>query len=272
MGAIGSMLNSGNEHIVKQSEIDAARIKQEASNKLSASKTALAQSSQAITNKYIMEASARKFESAGREIIALSEQASKGKMFSRIEASEMLGAAAAGAAAAGVGGASADSYANGVKLAQAIREEAGDRNVSQSVFNMTSNQYEYMQQGVEAQQQDLFFADIDYTKYLDHKREKVTIGQLGVIAAATYFGGPQAGIQANEAMGQISKANYYNANAQFAHGNQALSNAVGSGAKAFTTARTNMEASGGSWGSSFFKGSGSSSSGGSGVELYGIKV
>jgi len=195
MSAIIRVLTSGAEHIRAQAEIEAKRTVQKARNENSAAQSALANFTRALTNKRAMDA-------AGSEIGALTENigrnldaATYGTLSRRVQAAEELGAISAAAAAAGVGGSTIEQFSRQVMATEDRMDEQAARAVNSDLYLASSARGDTIRNAVMGLDNSQSFANLDFTKYVDHQKMSGFSKFLAITgaAAATYFGGPQAG-------------------------------------------------------------------------------
>lgn len=195
MGGATSLLMDGPVHRREQAKIDAARIRQTGSNKLSASNASMQQWVQSLQN-------SRRLRAAGDQVGAITENvgrnldaAASGRMMARLAASEALGASIAQASAAGVGGTTIDLVNRTMQLSQDLQEEQLDRGVQSDLIGASRARGQAIGNAVDAMDNGVFQAPMDYTQYINHKRMNPLRKYLTFQAAsvATYFGGPQAG-------------------------------------------------------------------------------
>ncbi|HEX7820497.1 MAG TPA: hypothetical protein VF463_07740 [Sphingobium sp.] len=193
---MGDILYGDAIHIREQAKIDAARTTQKSGNELRGAQTALQQFSASLSNKRAMDAAGKNIgvitENIGRSLDA----SATGAFSSRIAAAEQAGAAAAMAASAGVGGSSVESYNETSRLSQALADEQRDRQVNSQNIAMSESRGATLTDAVAGMDNNVYRASIDYTQFVDHQKTSTfsKLATLGVAAAATYFGGPQAGM------------------------------------------------------------------------------
>lgn len=189
------MLNSDAIHIREQSKIDAAKIVQKSSNELKGAMAAAAAYSQSYSNQ-------RRMKAAGETIAAIAENTSRnldaattGRFVDRLAAAEAVGASVAAASAAGVGGSSVEMFNATQSLNQSLQEEQQDRALRTDLLGSASAIGDTLEGAAASLDNQTFQAGLDYTQYVDHVKvsglQKVLA--FSGAAAATYFGGPQAG-------------------------------------------------------------------------------
>lgn len=202
---MGEIINADAIHINAQTKIDAARITQKSGNEKQGALSELARFSQSLSNR-------RKMTAAGSQITAIAENigrnldaATTGKLQARVRAAEELGSLASNAAAAGVGGSSIDTYNRTVELSNAMQEEQQDRAVTSDTIAAGRAIGDTMTNAVSTLGNDYYAANLDYSQYVDHKKQGLfsRLSTLAIAGAATYFGGPEAG----KAVLSLSSAN-----------------------------------------------------------------
>lgn len=159
-----------------------------------------------------------------------------GDLQGEIALAEELGASATMAAAAGVGGSSVDVFNSTVELKAAMDGEQGDRAFAADLWAANQDKGNTLIDAVAGLDNNQYRANLDYRRWVDpHKQSTFAkIATLGVAAAATYFGGPQAGmavIQAGEGMAQAQ-------NGDFAGAGQSYMGAMSSGMSSFKDTRS----------------------------------
>lgn len=192
---MGELIYADEIHRVKQSQIDAARITQASGNERRGAETALSQFSASLANMRRMDAAGEAINDITSNTARIMDKAVAGKMSSRIQAAEELGMVAAMAGSAGVGGGSLAKFNERIKLSNAIREQAADREVDTIAHNSGRQRANQIKNATAMMDNNVYRANLDYTQYVDHKKPSFieqTVG-IGLTAAATYFGGPQAG-------------------------------------------------------------------------------
>lgn len=229
MSAGLELLNSDAVHIREQSKIDAARIVQKSNNELKGAMAAAAAYGQSYSNQ-------RKMKAAGDNIAAIAENtarnldaATTGRFVDRLAAAEAVGANVAAASAAGVGGSSVEMFAATQSVNQALQEEQQDRALRSDLMNSSAAIGDTLEAGAASLDNQTYQAGLDYTQYVDHVKVSGVQKVLGfaAAAAATYYGGPQAG----EAVLSVVSAQNRAANGDFdgaaQRAGQAFTGAVG---------------------------------------------
>lgn len=195
---MGEIIYSGAIHRVEQAKIDAARITQKSGNARRGKESELQRFSASLGNR-------RKMDAAGKQIGAISENitrnldaAAAGTLMSRVAAAEELGANIAQASAAGVGGSTIETYNRTLELNQAMQEEQQGRNVDSDNYLASAAKGGALYDAVSSFDNNAYVANRDDTVYVDHHKMSLIerVQGIGMVAAATYFGGPQAGAAA----------------------------------------------------------------------------
>lgn len=224
MGSLTSFLTAGAEHRVAQAKIDAARKTQASGNLRSASEANLARFSQSLANSRQMKAAGEQMNAQTQNVAHMLDQATTGSAFQRLEAASAIGEATAMAAAAGVGGSSVDTYKATMQLREAVNQEAMSQEIKANSINMSAQKGAILEDAVASQNNNSIQTAMDYTEYVDHVKLRTSLGSMVALGAATYFGGPKAGMAVADM--QIASNRY--ANADFAGGNQLLTQAADS--------------------------------------------
>lgn len=227
---MGSILYGNAIHIREQSKIDAARITRKSGNEMRGAQSELQRFSASLSNQRVMDAAGRNIDNITENIGRNLDAATSGTLMSRIAAAEELGAVAAGASAAGAGGSSVEQYNNTLRLNEAMQEEAANRGVDSDSIHASQARGYALTDAIASIDNSRYFADQDYTINVDHHNQS-TFGKfltLGVAAAATYFGGAQAG----QAVIGLNESRQAAANGDFGTAASELSGAIRSGVSA----------------------------------------
>lgn len=193
---MGSILYGTAIHIREQAKIDAARITRASGNEKRGALSALSSFSASLSNQRAMDAAGTNINNITENIGRNLDAAATGTFMSRIQAAEELGAHTAMASAAGVGGSSVELYGDTLRLNQAMQEEGNSRAVNSDNIAAGRSRGYVLSDAVASFDNSRYFADLDYTINVDHKKQSTLskIFTLGTAAVATYFGGPQAGM------------------------------------------------------------------------------
>lgn len=235
MGSAMEMLNSRNTHRTKQAEIDAKRVTQAAYNEREAATTSLSRFAQSLGNQRKMEAMGKALNAQATNINNAIDAATIGTFSQRLQAATELGAASVNAAAAGVGGSSVEAYRQTLNLNYAIQEQAQTSAIEADVINAHDAMGDTIRNSVASLDNDSFAGNFDYTQYLDHIKQKNVVGAAIAIGVASYFGGPQAGMAASDAIASGNRA----ANGDQAGSNQLMNSAIQNGFSAYKSYREN---------------------------------
>lgn len=240
MGSAMEMLNSRHTHRVKQAEIDAKRVTQAAYNEREAATTSLARFAQSVGNQRKMDAMGKALAAQASNISNALDAATVGTFSQRLAAASELGAASVNAAAAGVGGSSVDAYRQTLSLNYAIQEQAQQDAIRADVVNATDALGDTVRNSIASLDGDSFSGNFDYTQYLDHVKQKNVVGAAIAIGVATYFGGPQAGMAASDAIASGNRA----ANGDQAGSNALINSAISNGYGAYQSYRAQTQPQG----------------------------
>lgn len=192
---MGSILYGQASAIVKQGEVKAKRITTKSGNERRKAETDLQLFSQSLGNRKIMEAAGKNINAYGENIGKNMEAASMGDFQDQLRSAEELGAVAAMASAAGVGGSSIDAYEATLETMNGLRREQADRSFNRDLYGALRVRGDTLSSAVDNFDRNIYRADLDVSQYMDVKKPSFLGGamSLGLAAAATYFGGPQAG-------------------------------------------------------------------------------
>lgn len=237
MGSAMEMLQSGTTHKVKQAEINAKRVVQGAYNEREAATTSLARYAQSLSNQRKMDAAGQALNAQQSNIQTALDNAVVGTFASRLQAATELGAAAVSASAAGVGGGSVDAYRQVVALNSIINEQSQTSALESDVINAKAAMGDTIRNAVASLDSDQFAGNFDYSVVLDHVKQKNVVGAAIAIGVASYFGGPQAGMAASDAIASGNRA----ANGDQAGANQLMNSALQNGAAAYKSYSTMNE-------------------------------
>ncbi len=224
---MGQLLYADAIHIREQAKIDAARITTKSGNERRGAESALANFSQSLSNMRMMRAAGEAFNDAQGNIARRAEASSVGPLKMRLAAAEELGAVSAMAGAAGVGGSSVEMYNETVRLTGAMNEQRFAEDVATDDFGSRGAAGNIISSAVVGMDNNIYRANLDYTQYVDHKKPSTfeRIVGFGLTAAATYFGGPQAGA----AVMGVFEARQSARNGDFAGASDAVTGALRNG-------------------------------------------
>jgi hypothetical protein len=206
---MGALISDSARHIAAQAKIDAARLTTKSGNEKKGAITSLARFSQALGNQRRMAAAGDQINAVTENVARNLDASASGKFQTRIQFAEELGASVADAAAAGVGGSSIEQYNRTMALSQAIGEEQGDREVLTQNIAGAAGRGAALKDAVAGMSNDPIFADLDYTEYVDDKKQSMfsKVATLALAAGATYVAGPQAGKAVMKAANATQQAN-----------------------------------------------------------------
>lgn len=242
---MGSIFYGQASAIVAQGQVNAKRITTKSGNERRVAQTDLQLFSQSLGNRKIMDAAGKNVNAYGENIAKNMEAATMGAFQDQIRSSEELGAVTAMASAAGVGGSSIEAYNATLETMNGLRREQGERAFKRDLYGATIARGDIITSAVDSFDQNIYRADLDVSTYMDVKKPSFMSGALtlGIAAAATYFGGPQAG----QAVIGFRESQMAAARGDFNSASQSMTGAFGAGLGAFK----DYKATGGNlWGSS----------------------
>lgn len=254
---MGELLYGNAIHIREQAKIDAARITQKSGNELRGAQTALQQFSASLANKNALDAAGKQVNALHQNVAVNLDATTSGTMMGRVRAAEELGASVASAAAAGIGGSTVEAYNSTLRLNQAMQEEQQARATRSDLINASDQAGEALTGAVAGLDNNVYRANIDYTQYVDHRKMGLfeKIAWTGLAAAATVYGGPQAGM----AVVGLAESKQAANNGDFASASSSMMGAVQNGFSAYQTTR---KLGGNYWGSTKTAGRGTVTDGG----------
>lgn len=159
-----------------------------------------------------------------------------GDIQQQIALAEELGRSATMAGAAGVGGSSVDVFNNTVRLRAAMNQDQNDRAFHADKYAAEQDHGNMLYEAVAGLDNNQYRANLDNRRWADpHKQSTLSkIAEVGLTAAATYFGGPQAG----QAVMSMFDAGEQAANGDFAGAASTFDQGVAGGVSAFQTTRS----------------------------------
>ncbi|GEM_PF-5945847 len=207
-------------HIREQAKVDAARITQKSGNELRAARTALENFQASLSNKRAMDSAGKNIGTITENLARTLDAATTGAFETRIAAAEQAGSVAAMAAAAGIGGSSLEMYNETAQLALDRATEQQERSLHSQNWAMSEQRGDVLSGAISGLDNNIYRADIDYTALVDHHKMGLfdRLSTLGMAAAATAFGGPQAGM----AVVGMAEAGQQAANGDFASASSSL--------------------------------------------------
>lgn len=232
---MGEILYAGSIHKVEQAKIDAARLTQKARNERSAAESDLQRFSAMLGNRRRMDAAGKQIENINRAIAKNIDAKVSGDLNGQIRIAEELGANTTMAAAAGVGGSSVEAYNDTVRLRAAMAQEQTDRAFNSDLIAAGEDKGTTLTNAVAGLDNNVYMASMDRRVFVDHKKmgpfERVWT--IGAAAAATYFGGPQAG----QAVLSLSSARQAARNGDFGTASQQFDNSIKSAVGSYKQSR-----------------------------------
>lgn len=256
---IGQLVFGAGAYKVQKAQVTANRLVQKANNEKAAAESELQRFSAGLANRRRMDAAGENIANLEGHIARNIDAKAAGDIQTQLALAEELGSSATMAAAAGVGGSSVDVYNNTVKLRAAMQQEQGDRAFAADIYAANHDKGAMLYDAVAGLDNNQYRANLDYRRWADpHKQSTLSkIAEVGLTAAATYFGGPQAG---SAVMGMFDAGNMA-ANGDFAGAANAFNGAVKSGISAYQTTRS-------MGGDNFWSKAGSNTGGGGGSSWF----
>lgn len=192
---MGSIFYGQASAIAAQGQVNAKRITTKSGNEKRAAQTDLQLFSQALGNRKIMDAAGKNINAYGENIAKNLEGATMGAFQDQLRSAEELGATTAMASAAGIGGSSIEAYNSTLATMDGLRREQGDRQFNRDLYAAGVARSNILSDATDSFDKNIYRADLDVSTYMDVKKPSFLAGAatLGLAAAATYFGGPQAG-------------------------------------------------------------------------------
>lgn len=227
MGSVNTILQANNIHRIAEAEYDANVMLSRSRNELEVAKVGLAEFSRSLSNVHKIEAAGKEYNEAVSQLAATTEARGMGRINASLAAAERTGALMAQAGALGVGGTSVDLLNKTVELQRNIQQDMQEAATSRLASSSARGAATIMDNAHNAMDLQRTFGNFDYTVHIAPKKMKNRIGSLIGVAAATYFGGPQAGEAVADAVvgsWQASNANYAGAARSF---DSAVMGAVG---------------------------------------------
>lgn len=240
MGSVTTILQANNITRMDQATYDANVWTQKANNKKEAANITLADFSRSLGNTLRVEGAGREFNEAVSNLASSLESRTMGKLNSSLAAAERTGALLAQAGAQGVGGTSVDLLSDTIKLQRNIEQDLQQQTTDRMASQGGRANAQIMDNALSQTDLQRQFGSFDYTVYIAPKAMKRRLGKLIGVAAATWFGGPQAGEAAADAMVGSWQAE----NGNFAGAAKSFDSAVQGAAGAW---QDYNERGGGSW-------------------------
>jgi hypothetical protein len=232
---MGSILYGQASAIQAQGQVKAKRIATKSGNEKRAAQTDLQLFSQALGNRKIMDAAGKNINAYGENIAKNLEGTTMGAFQDQLRSSEELGATTAMAAAAGIGGSSIEAYNATLETSNNLRLEQSNRQFDRDIYGAGQARGDILTSAVDSLDKNVYRSDIDVSTYMDVKKPSFLGGAawLGLTAAATYFGGPQAG----QAVLAAHDADMYAGRGDYANAASSFNSMIASGTGAFKTYR-----------------------------------
>lgn len=242
---MGSILYGQASAITAQGQVEAKRITTKSGNERRAADSELMRFSQSLGNRKIMDAAGKNVNAYGENIAKNLENVTMGDFQNQLRNSEELGAVTAMASAAGVGGSSIAAYNDTLKTMQGLQREQQMRQVGRDVYAAGRARGDIITSATDSFDQNIYRADLDVSQYMDVKKPSFLSGALalGMTAAATYIGGPQAG----QAVLSFNESGQAASRGDFATASSSLTSGIFAGIGA---AKTFNQTGGKLWGSS----------------------
>lgn len=245
---MGSVFYGQAQAITAQGQVNAKRITTKSGNERRVAETELQLFSQSLGNRKMLEAAGKNINSYGENIVKNMEVATMADFQTQVQQSEELGAMVAMASAAGVGGSSIQAYNETLATAYGLQQEQSDRQFNRDIYAARTARGDILTTTVDNLDKNIYRADLDVSTYMDVKKPSFMSGALtlGLTAAATYFGGPQAGqavLAFRESQAAAARGDFGQASASF---DQSWGSALGA-------AKTIHQTGGNLWGSTASK-------------------
>lgn len=243
---MGSIFYGQASAIQKQGQVNAKRITTKSGNEKRVAQNDLQLFSQSLGNRKIMDAAGKNVTAYGENIVKSMEAVTLGSFEDQLRGAEELGATTAMASAMGMGGSSIQAYNDTIETSNNLRREQQSRQIDRNIYSAQRTRGDILTNAVAATDQNIYRADLDVSQYMDIKKPSFLAGAatLGLAAAATYFGGPQAG----QAVLGFRESGMAAANGDYASASQSMTGAMMAGIGAFKTVHT-VGSGKGLWGS-----------------------
>lgn len=239
---MGELIYANDIHAREQAKIEAARLTQKSGNERRGAESELQRFSASLANRRTLDAAGSQINSITENIARNLEAAAAGTFSNRIAASEEMGATVAAAAAAGLGGSSLEMYNATLRLSQSMTEEQQARHVNSDNIGASASRGDTLMDAVGSMDNNVYRADLSFNEYVDHNKMGMftRLATVGAAAAATYFGGPQAGM----AVVGIAEGSQKASNGDYGGASQDIMGGIQNGISAFKATR---EAGGGTF-------------------------
>lgn len=161
-----STINDANtyaQNLINNTNADAANKVRDATNQFAAAQASLSNLTRSLGNQRKMEAAGSQVEAINTNLDRLQDQAVRGDLTARVQASEQMGAVRAAAAAAGVGGTSAQMLQKTMELSLDQRQTVRNENRGYQTYDMLMQRAGLMGNMVSSLDEGQTFAPIDYS-------------------------------------------------------------------------------------------------------------
>ncbi|WWO60258.1 internal virion protein [Xanthomonas phage SB3] len=193
MGSISTIIQSDNQTLVAQAEVNAKRKMQQSSNLLSAKGNTLNEFMRTLGNMSRMEAAGKEYNNAIESLAWETQEGGRASLTAQLEQAEALGALDAMASVSGVGGSSMDLMESMIGLkadTQMFEAQETMRRLGAQGRKGTAN---ILVNGIKAMDSRQQMGTFSYQEFIDPKKMSNKWLKVAGVAVATYFGGPQAG-------------------------------------------------------------------------------
>jgi hypothetical protein len=207
MGSLYEIYNSPNVTKVRTAEYHAAQDVRAGKNTLEAASISLQEFSRTMGNSMRIEAASKEYNEAVNNTASALESRTTGKLNASLTANERLGALAAQAGAMGVGGSAIDLLSDTVKLQRNIEQDLQGIETKRLASSSARGSAQIMDNAFSSMDLSQAHGNFDYTINIAPVPLKYRYLKMLGVAAATYFGGPQAGQAAADAAVGEWKAN-----------------------------------------------------------------
>jgi hypothetical protein len=233
---IGQLLYGDAVYRVQKATVDANRRVQSANNEKAAADSELQRFSAELGNRRRMDAAGQQIANIQSNIVRNEDAKANGDIQQQLALAEELGSHATMAAAAGVGGSSVDTYEHTVNLRAAMNRQEEDNSFAADLYGANKSKGDTMYDAVAGLDNNNYRATLDYRKWVDpHKQSTLSkIAEVGLTAAATYFGGPQAG----QAVMGVFDAHQEASNGDYASASKSMEGAIENGVSAYQDTRS----------------------------------
>lgn len=142
---------------------------QTAKNQAAASGATVTRWEASLRNQQILKQAGDKMNEITDTVLAISSQAATGTIFDRLQAATAMGSLIADASASGVGGSSVAAFNTSMRLAQALKEDAKEREVRGKVTGLARSRYAVFDEAVGSMVDTTVNVNLDYTPPQDRR-------------------------------------------------------------------------------------------------------